>query len=91
MEAACHQILYYRRLYPDSIYTKKKLYGVGIYVCDHPEIKEYILNVLNAVKELLRDDESSVKSVQINFLDSEKRPIEKFVFDILDLQNSDKE
>lgn len=91
LEAAFHQILYFRKLYPDSIFSKKKLYGIGIYISEHPDLNEYIKNVLNALRELLKDDVSSVKSVQMTFFNKEKIPIEKFVFDILDLKASDKE
>lgn len=91
LEAAFHQILYFRKLYPDSIFTKKKLYGIGIHVSEHPELNEYIVNVLKCLRELLKDDESSVKSVQMTFFNKEKTPIEKFVFDIMDLITSNKE
>ncbi|XP_051175748.1 mitotic spindle assembly checkpoint protein MAD2B isoform X2 [Leptopilina boulardi] len=91
IEAAFHQILYYRKIYPDSIYSRRKLYGICIYVSEHPDLNEYLKNVLNALRELLKDDISSVKSVQIIFFNNKQIPVEKFVFDILDLKASDKE
>ncbi|XP_043484571.1 mitotic spindle assembly checkpoint protein MAD2B [Leptopilina heterotoma] len=91
LEAAFHQILYYRKIYPDSIYSRRKLYGIGIYVSEHPDLNEYLKNVLNSLRELLKDDISCVKAVQMTFFNKERIPIEKFVFDILDLKASDKE
>lgn len=65
---------------------KKKIYSICVYVSEHPELNEYIRNVLNTIRELIKEDENSVKAVNLVFYNKRKEPIEKFVFDLVKLQ-----
>ncbi|KAK9307130.1 hypothetical protein QLX08_002453 [Tetragonisca angustula] len=91
LEVAFNQILFFRNLYPKEIFVKKKIYSICIYVSEHPELNEYIKNVLNAIRELVKEDENSVKTVNLVFYNKQKEPIEKFVFDLAKLQANNTE
>ncbi|XP_034947753.1 mitotic spindle assembly checkpoint protein MAD2B [Chelonus insularis] len=82
LEIAFHGILYIRNLYPQEIFTKKKIYSTGIFISEHPEINEYIRNVIQTIRELLLQSEESIKKINFVFLDKEKKPLETFVFDL---------
>lgn len=68
-----------------EIFVKKKIYGNTVYVSEHPELNEYLLNVLTAIKELIKEDENSIKAINFVFYKN-KLPIEKFIFDIVKLK-----
>lgn len=86
LEVAFNHVLYFRNLYPKEIFVKKKIYSTTVYVSEHPELNEYIKNVLNAIRELVKEDENSVKAVNLVFYNRTKQPIEKFVFELVKLQ-----
>ena len=91
LEVAFNQILFFRNLYPKEIFVKKKIYSIYVYVSEHPELNEYIRNVLNAIRELVKEDENSVRTVNLVFYNKKKEPIEKFVFDLVKLQANNTE
>ncbi|XP_011689248.1 PREDICTED: mitotic spindle assembly checkpoint protein MAD2B [Wasmannia auropunctata] len=86
LEVAFNHILFFRKIYSKEIFVKKKIYGITIYVSEHPELNEYLSNVLNAIRELLKEDENSIKAVSLIFYNRNKLPVEKFVFDMVKLQ-----
>ncbi|KAI4489367.1 hypothetical protein M0802_011192 [Mischocyttarus mexicanus] len=86
LEVAFNHIIYYRELYPKEIFVKKKIYGAVVHVSEQPELNEYLRNVLTAIKELLKEDENSVKAVNLVVFNENRTPIEKFVFDFVKLQ-----
>lgn len=86
LEVAFNHILFFRNLYPKEIFVKKKIYSVVVYISEHPELNEYIKNVLNAIRELVKENENNVKAVNLVFYNKKREPIEKFVFDLIKLQ-----
>ncbi|KYM86116.1 Mitotic spindle assembly checkpoint protein MAD2B, partial [Atta colombica] len=86
LEVAFNHILFFRKIYPKEIFVKKKIYGITVYVSEHPELNEYLSNVLNAIRELIKEDENSIKAINLTFYNKNKLPIEKFVFDMVKLQ-----
>jgi len=86
LEVAFNHILFFRKIYPKEIFLKKKIYGITVYISEHPELNEYLSNVLNAIRELIKEDENSVKAINLTFYNRNKLPIEKFVFDMIKLQ-----
>lgn len=86
LEVAFNHILFFRKIYPKEIYVKRKIYGITVYVSEHPELNEYLSNILNAIRELIKENENSVKTISLTFYNENKLPIEKFVFDIVKLQ-----
>ena len=86
LEVAIHNIIFIRNIYPSSIFERRKKYGVPVQMSIHPHVNEYITECLKAIKELLKKNE--VKKVAIIFTDKHCTPIERFVFDILDLNRN---
>ncbi|EZA61613.1 Mitotic spindle assembly checkpoint protein MAD2B, partial [Ooceraea biroi] len=86
LEVAFNHILFFRKIYPKEIFVKRKIYGVPIYVSEHPELNEYLSSVLIAIKELVKEDQSSVKAISLTFYNRDKLPVEQFVFDMVKLQ-----
>lgn len=86
LEVAFHYILFSRKIYPKEIFVKRKIYGITVHVSEHPELNEYLSNILSAIRELIKEDENSVKTVNLIFYNKNELPIEKFVFDIVKLQ-----
>ncbi|XP_012060984.1 PREDICTED: mitotic spindle assembly checkpoint protein MAD2B [Atta cephalotes] len=86
LEVAFNHILFFRKIYPKEIFVKKKIYGITVYVSEHPELNEYLSNVLNAIRELIKEDENSIRAINLTFYNKNKLPIEKFVFDMVKLQ-----
>jgi len=83
---AFNHILFYRKIYPKEIFVKRKIYGILIYISEHPDLNEYLSNVLIAIKELIKEEQNSVKAINLIFYNRDKLPIEKFVFDVIKLQ-----
>ncbi|KAJ8958908.1 hypothetical protein NQ318_019676 [Aromia moschata] len=48
-EVIVHSILHARKLYPETIFSTKRKYGVAVYQSVHPDINEYINQSLKAV------------------------------------------
>ena len=88
LEVSINNILYHRKLYPDEIFEKKKLYGTAVNISKHPELNEYIKNVLTCVKKLIDLEENNVKSVNLIFLNSKDKPIEQYVFRLNQVKNN---
>ncbi|XP_066155644.1 mitotic spindle assembly checkpoint protein MAD2B-like [Euwallacea fornicatus] len=83
LEVAIHNVLYTRNLYPRSIYTPKKKYGVAVYQAIHPEVVQYISECLKAVEFYARKNQ--LKKVFLCF-ELDGIVLEKFVFDLLQMQ-----
>ena len=57
LEAAVHQILHARGLYPPSLFEARALYGVPVWMSRHPELNAYIAETVAAARGLLERDE----------------------------------
>lgn len=86
LEVAVHNILYVRNIYPPSIFVRRKKYGVPVQMSTHPYLNEYITECLKTIRDLLQKNE--VRKVTVTFFNETQRPIERFVFDILDLNKT---
>lgn len=56
----------------------------------HPEVNEYIDNVLVTIKEIISIADNSIKNVNFSILNSQNEIIEKFVFDLFSIQGEAK-
>lgn len=86
LEVAVHNILYIRNIYPPSIFVRRKKYGVPVQMSIHPYLNEYITECLKTIRDLLQRNE--VRKVTVTFFNETQRAIERFVFDILDLNKT---
>ncbi|XP_076804543.1 mitotic spindle assembly checkpoint protein MAD2B-like [Clavelina lepadiformis] len=79
LEVAIHQILYYRKLYPRGVFSKRKKYEVPVFIAWHPGLRDYIKNVVKSLKPLVA--ENVIRRVVLNIL-TDDTPVEKFVFEL---------
>ncbi|XP_021922607.1 mitotic spindle assembly checkpoint protein MAD2B isoform X3 [Zootermopsis nevadensis] len=86
LEVAIHNVLYVRNIYPTSIFVRRKKYGVPVQMSTHPYLNEYITECLKTIKDLLTKNE--VRKVTVVFFDEAQIPVERFIFDILDLNRT---
>ncbi|XP_046343412.1 mitotic spindle assembly checkpoint protein MAD2B-like [Haliotis cracherodii] len=86
LEVAVHCILYNRGLYPAGVFVKRKKYNVPVQMCLHPEVKEYVIHVVDGVRWLLEQGE--VETVAIVVLRADNSPLERFVFEIADTHST---
>lgn len=84
-EVAVHNIIYVRKLYPDTIFVPKKKYGVTVYQAIHPGIRDYIKNCLKAVA--FHCSKKQLKRLFVCF-ECRDTVLEKFIFDVLDITES---
>ncbi|KAJ8686399.1 hypothetical protein QAD02_022193 [Eretmocerus hayati] len=88
LDVALHSILYYRKLYPEEIFTVKKVYGIPVHVSVHPEVNSYIENILGCTKKLVQENKSNLEAVSIVCIDKNKVPVEKYTFGLEHLRDN---
>lgn len=79
LEVAFNLILYVRKVYPDGIFRKCQKYNVAVMMNCHPELRDYIKDVLIGIRSLLRL--GNVERVTLQLM-SEERPVERYVFEV---------
>ncbi|XP_018562641.1 mitotic spindle assembly checkpoint protein MAD2B [Anoplophora glabripennis] len=82
-EVILHNVLYIRKLYPETIFVPKKKYGVVVYQSVHPDLNEYINQCLRAVAFHAKNNK--LKRLFVCFHDDVI--FEKYVFEVLELTN----
>mmetsp|Transcript_14276 Transcript_14276/g.36839 ORF Transcript_14276/g.36839 Transcript_14276/m.36839 type:complete len:202 (+) Transcript_14276:227-832(+) len=78
LEAAIHQILYIRGVYPDELFERRRLHGVLVMQSRHPDLNEYIMQVLKSLQPHIARDE--VDEIAVVVKDSSGTPCERFTF-----------
>lgn len=78
-------------MYPPKIFAKKKIYGTVVYISQHPELNEYLKQVLSCIRELLILDKRSVQAINLVFLNSNKLPIEKYTIQLDEILDNEYE
>ncbi|XP_074107671.1 DNA polymerase zeta subunit 2 [Cotesia typhae] len=91
LEVAFNSIIYSRQLYPREIFTKKKIYSTAVYISEHPEVNDYLRNIILSVKELLDSDVTSVKKINFVICNDDQKEIERIVFDLMEFRLTDNE
>ncbi|XP_014237352.1 mitotic spindle assembly checkpoint protein MAD2B-like [Trichogramma pretiosum] len=86
LEVTFNSILYSRKLYPDEIFSKKKIYGISVKTSRYPGLNKYIKCILTYIEDFLKEDIDSVKKVNIVIQNDKKVPVEKFVIQMDILQ-----
>lgn len=83
-EVVIHNILNSRKLYPETIFELRKKYGIPVYICIHPDLKDYINECLKAVNFFI--SKRQLHKIFICF-HSGKSILERYTFDILDVND----
>ena len=79
IEVATHSLLFYRGLYPPSVFEKRKEYGLACWMSRHPALNASIADSLAAAKpHLLR---GTIESIVI-VITERGRAIEQYSFDV---------
>ncbi|KAJ1528682.1 hypothetical protein ONE63_007076 [Megalurothrips usitatus] len=86
LEVSIHHLLFLRNLYPSSIFVLRKMYNVPVHVSKHPGVNQYITEVLQSARVLLRL--KGLKSLTLCFYNDTNMPIERFVFDLLNINEN---
>lgn len=79
LEVAWHQLLYIRDLYPASVFARRRIYGISVKMCLHPEVVDYIVKVLETVR--LCVERREVKTVVMVVKNSSGLVLEQYVFE----------
>ena len=80
LEISINLILYIRGVYPDGIFRKCQKYGIAVMMSCHPQLNEYIKDVLIGIRSLILA--GNVERVNLHINSKEDTPIERFVFEL---------
>ena len=84
LEVAIHNILYLRKIYPQSIYLPAKKYGIVLYQSVHTQLKAYITEILQSTQFYLKC--GTVKRVIVS-IESQKVTLERYIFNVIELKD----
>lgn len=56
LEVFIHSILYIRKLYPEAIFRKRRIYNIPVQVSIFPPVNDYIRSVLKAARYIFTSD-----------------------------------
>lgn len=79
LEAAIHQILHARGVYPKELFQRGKLYNVPVQKSRHPELNDYVSHLVRSIHSWM--SKGGVESVILLIVDSRQQPLERFVFE----------
>ncbi|KAI9594491.1 DNA-binding protein [Syncephalis fuscata] len=80
VETAIHMILYIRELYPPHLFERQKKYNVPVHVARHPELVEYVKDMIRACRPDL--EKGAVERICLVVVNKAYTPVERFVFEI---------
>ncbi|KOB68033.1 Mitotic spindle assembly checkpoint protein MAD2B [Operophtera brumata] len=79
LSVAFHNILYYTRIYPPSIFETRRKYSIVVYRSIHPEVNQYIDLCLKTIAECLKS--AQLSRIEFAITNNSYEPLVKFVFD----------
>ncbi|CAK9294416.1 unnamed protein product [Gordionus sp. m RMFG-2023] len=90
LETVFHQILYVEQLYSKAAFTKVKNYNIPLYKCFGSEAQDYITNVVEGIKFIIK--ENALNTINFNIYgyrayDNSRLLLETFTFDIGHVSN----
>lgn len=65
LSASAHLILYVRRVYPEEVFERRRLFDVAVYRSRHAELNDYISNAVHALQALLQRGEADAMVLNI--------------------------
>lgn len=78
LEAAIHQLIHVRGLYPDAMFERRRIYGIPVKRSRHPDVNAYIETSVHSLQELI--DRGSIQKLAVIILDEEDKAVERHVF-----------
>ena len=80
LEVAWHLVLYTRKIYPAALFSRRRKYGTTVWMCRHPELTDYLKDVLKTVRYLLERKE--LQNVLLVVKSAQGKVLEQFVFEL---------
>ena len=80
LDVAIQVILYERGIYPESIFSSQRAFGVPVKMSRHPEVNDYIRSCLRDATPLI--DAGAVENIVVVIIDGYMRVAERFVFGV---------
>merc|ERR1712185_791142 len=80
LEVAIHTILYARDVYPRALFEERRAFGVRAAMSRHPDLNEYIADVLRSAKPLM--DAGAMTKLVVVIAGADDAPAERWVFDL---------
>ncbi|CAM9153688.1 unnamed protein product [Ascophyllum nodosum] len=87
IEAAVHTLLHARRVYPQAIFERRRKYGVPVWMSRHPDLNDYIYQVLLRTKVFI--SQGIIRKVLVCFFEEgghhhnhHVHPVEKVAFEV---------
>jgi len=71
LDAATHQILYHRGIYPERVFTRCSKFGVPLLRSEHPWVNQFVADHLRSVHEMAASC-SAVRHIDIAVLSNSK-------------------
>ena len=65
VEVLIHQIIFIRKLYPESIYETRKKFNIPVKMSQHPWVNKYIDQVMETINKYLYSEETDFDSIDI--------------------------
>ena len=88
-EAAIHNILYIREVYPPNLFSKARIYNVPVWKARHPQLTGYIRTVIEAIRPLYLKGLIDKLCLVICLADPKRTPIEQYVLTCKILNSAD--
>ena len=86
LEVAFHLILYNRSLYPDGIFKKCRKYNVAVMMSCHPDLNNYLKDVMTGISSLI--SLGQVERVTLQIVSNDERPLERYIFELSIFQDA---
>ena len=67
IEVFLHQIVFLKRIYPETIYVKRKKYRLALMRSEHPLVNRYIDRVARRVNRKIQNPKSDINTLEVNF------------------------
>ncbi len=82
LEAATHQIIFLRNVYPKNVFVKRKKYGIPTMMADHPWVANFIAEHLKSLRDSLGDKvkREGLEKMEV-LINRGEEVLEKHVFD----------
>lgn len=81
VEVTLHTILYLRQIYPPTTFSRRRAHGVPVYQSRHPQVREYIAEIVSLLSKELANGNLKRVSVVVKSAAS-GLALERFLVDV---------
>lgn len=80
LQVAITSIVFLKGIYPSGAFERRRYMNLVVHRARHPHLNHYIHNTLNALLPYIQ--QGMVERVAVNFFNSDKIPLERFMFKV---------